>query len=182
MENRKNETTFFLKSLYQHCDQGFINLRFLHRDKDPTKTVQKFIPLSEIESIPRILKNCTGQYNFYFAGATRVEGDGSRNGIIEIPTLWVDLDLYKLSDEKKEESRQRYKDFPLKPTFVIDSGGGRYLLWMLKEPASKEEIPRVGNLLKRLASYFHGDMNATDASRILRISGSLNQNTNTFLR
>ena len=176
MENKNNEhqTITFLKSLYQHCDEGSINLRFLHKDKDPAKTVQKFIPLSEIESIPRILKNYTEQYHCYFAVGTRVNGDGSKDGIIQIPALWDDLDLYKLSDKQKDESRLRYRDFPLKPTFVIDSGGGRYPLWMLKEPAPVEEIPKIENLLKRLAAYFHGDMNATDASRILRILGSLN--------
>ena len=176
MENKNNEhqTITFIKFLYQHCEEGFINLRFLHKDRDPAKTVQKFIPLAAIESIPKILENHIKQYNCYFGVATRVEGDGSKNGTIQIPALWVDLDLYKLSDKQKEESRQRYRDFPLKPTFVIDSGGGRYLLWILREPASKEEVSKVENLLKRLAVYFHGDESATDASRILRIPGSLN--------
>jgi len=175
MENKKDkhQTITSLKSLYQDCDEGFINLRFI--PKDSTKPIeQKFVPLSEIESIPKILKIYIEQNHCYFGVATRVEGDGSKAGILQIPCLWIDLDLYKLSDEKKQESRQRYKDFLLKASFIIDSGGGCYLLWMLKEPASKEEIPRVEILLKRLASFFHGDMSATDASRILRIPGSLN--------
>lgn len=177
MQNKRDEhpTVSFLKSLYQYCNtEGFINLRFLAKDKDPDKTVQKFIPLSEIESIPEIVKDHIGQYHCYFAVATRINGNGSKNGIIEIPTLWVDLDLYKLTNEEKEESRRRYRDFPLKASFIIDSGGGRYLLWMLNEPGSKEEISRIENRLKRLASFFHGDPVATDASRILRIPGSVN--------
>lgn len=176
MQNKKDEhrSITSLKSLYQHCEEGFMNLRFLRKDKDPTQTVQKFISLSEIETLPKILKNYIDQYHCYFSVATRVNGDGSKYGIISTPALWIDLDLYKLTDKEKEQSRQRYNYFPLKPTLVINSGGGRYFLWMLKEPASKDEIPRVENLLKRLASYFHGDMSATDASRILRIPGSLN--------
>ena len=75
---------------------------------------------------------------------------------------------------RKKKAERDIKIFHLKATFIIDSGGGRYLLWMLKEPASKEETPRVENFLRRLTSYFHGDMAATDASRILRIPGSLN--------
>ncbi len=173
--NNENEhpCVDFLKFLYQHCDEGFINLRFIPKDSAKPIT-QKFIPLSEIESIPKILKDYIDQYHCYFAVATRINGNGSKDGIIQIPILWIDLDLYKLSDKEKEESRQRCKDFPLKPTFIINSGGGRYILWMLKEPASSEDIPKVENLLKRIASYFYGDMSATDASRILRIPGSLN--------
>jgi hypothetical protein len=169
MKKKKDEhlSTTFLKSLYQNCDEGSINLRFLPSAKN------LFTPLSEIDSVPKILEANKGE-NVYFGVATRVEGDGTKDGILQIPCLWIDLDLYKLSDEKKQQSRQRYKDFLLKASFIIDSGGGRYLLWMFKEPAPKEEIPRVENLLKRLASYFHGDMGATDASRILRIPGSLN--------
>jgi hypothetical protein len=176
MQNTKDEhpSINFFESLCQHCEGGFINLRFIHKDEDPKKTVSKFIPLSDIKSIPKILRNYTKEFNCYFGVCSRVNGDGSKNGIIQIPALWCDLDTYKLTDEQKRESRQRYKDFPLKATFIINSGGGRYLLWMFKEPGSKEDIPKVENLLKRLASYFYGDMNATDASRILRIPGSLN--------
>jgi len=166
-KNKDHPSVTFLKSLYQHCDGGFINLRFL-----PSKESQ-FIPFLEINSIPKILEPNKSQ-NAYFGVATRAEGDGSKGGILKIPALWTDLDVYKLSDEQKAASRQRYKDFPLKSSYIIDSGGGRYLLWMLKEPASKEDIPRVEDLLKRLATHFNGDMNATDASRILRIPGSLN--------
>ena len=167
MANRNNEhpSTTFLKSLYQHCDEGFINLRFL-----PSKETLS-IPLSEIETIPAILKTHKDQ-DCYFAIATRINGDGPKADILQIPFLWVNLDLYKLTDKEKEENRQRFKNSPLKPAFTIDFGGGCYLLWILKEPVSREEIPRVENLLKRLASYFHGDMSATDAS--LRIPGSLN--------
>jgi hypothetical protein len=157
----------FLKSLYQNCESGFINLRFLPSKKS------KFISISEIDSIPAILKKHEAE-NCYFGVATRVEGDGTKEGILQIPALWVDLDTYKLTDPEKEESRQRYKDFRLKPTYIIDSGGGRYFLWQLKEPATKGDIPMAEEYLKRLAIHFHGDVVATDASRILRVPGSIN--------
>ena len=166
-KSHEHPSVSLLKSVYQHCGEGFINTRFLPSAKN------HFIPLKVINYISKILEINKDQ-NAYFGVATRINGDGSKNGIIQIPVLWLDLDLYKLTDKEKEESRQRYKEFPLKTAFAIDSGGGRYLLWMLKEPASREEIPEVETRLKWLASYFHGDMSATDASRILRIPGSLN--------
>jgi archaellum biogenesis ATPase FlaH len=166
----KHPAVVFFKFLYQHCDGGFIDLRQI---SEASHVIQNFIPVSEINSIPSILGTHKDR-NCYFGVATRRDGDGSKDGILEIPAPWVDLDIYKLSDDQKKESRQRYKNFPLKATFIIDSGGGRYLFWILKESASREDIPKIENLLKRLAFYFHGDPAATDASRILRIPGSIN--------
>jgi hypothetical protein len=167
-----NSELNFFPTLYQYCREGFILLRFL--PKEPGIPIaQRFVPLSKIKNISKILNSYKEEYHCCFGAATREDGNGSKGGIVEIPILWVDLDLYKLSDGRRRESRERYKNFPLKASFIIDSGGGRYLLWMLKEP-SRQEIPKIENRLKRLASYFHGDMSATDASRILRMPGSLN--------
>jgi len=89
-----------------------------------------------------------------------------------------DLDLYKLTDGEKEESRKRYKDFPLKATFIIDSGGGRYLLGNLKNPVQKRKY-QVESHLKRLALYFHGIwMPPMQAG--LRIPGGLNHKYQTY--
>jgi hypothetical protein len=166
-QSGEQSSIIFLKALYQHCDEGFINLRFLPSAKN------LFIPLSEIGSIPAILEIHNSQ-NVHFGVATRIEGDGSKNGIIQIPALWVDVDMEDLPEEKKDEIRQRYQNFPLKPSFLLNSGGGIHVYWLLKVPASKEEIPQVEDLLKRLVSYFNGDMSSTDASRILRIPKTLN--------
>jgi len=169
MPNKQNEhsAVFFLKALYQHCDEGFINLRFL----PPGENL--FIPLSQIDSIPSALEAHKCQ-NAYFGVATRRDGDGTKQGIIQIPTLWVDIDLEGLPESEKQAIRKKYRDFPLKPSFLVSSGGGVHLYWMLKEPGSLKEIPSVEDILKRLASYFGGDPNVTDASRILRLPGTRN--------
>jgi len=166
-KNNDRSAVTFLKAFYQHCEQGFINIRFLPSVKN------LFIPLSKIDSIPAILEAHKGQ-NAYFGVATRVDGDGSKDGIIQIPTLYVDIDMECLAEEKKNEIRQRYQDFPLKPSLLVNSGGGIHTYWLLKVPASKEEIPLVENFNKRLSSYFGGDKASTDASRILRIPKTLN--------
>ncbi|GEM_PF-673359 len=163
----KHPAVTFFKSLYQHCRGGFVNFRLLPSAKNI------FLPLSKIDSIPAILE-ANKEQNAYFGAATRVDGDGSKSGILQIPALWVDVDMEGFPEEKKNEIRQRYQDFPLKPSFLINSGGGIHIYWLLKSPASKEEISQVENLLKRLASYFNGDMGSTDASRILRIPKTLN--------
>jgi hypothetical protein len=168
-QSSEHQSITFLKSLCQHCDdgKGFINLRFLPSAKN------HFIPLSEIKSIPAILETHRGE-NAYFGVATRVEGDGTKKGIVEIPSLWCEIDSEGLGEEAKNEIRQRYQDFPLRPSVLLNSGGGIHIYWKLKTPATKEEIPLVESLLKRIALYFGGDLSSTDASRILRLPKTLN--------
>ncbi len=172
MENPKNEIVSFLKSLFQNCTQGFIEFRFLHKDKNEVK--REWIPLNEIESIPDRLIRYVGSYNCYFGVATRERGRGKKEDVIQFPCLWVDLDIDKFSTEEKERIQQLYKDFSLKPSFCIATGGGVHIYWVLREPATKEDIPQIENLLDRLVSYFHGDRASTDAGRVLRIPGTRN--------
>ena len=169
MTKRTNEhpSVTFLKSLYQHCDKGLINLRFLPSGEN------QFISLKKIDSIPSILEAHKGQ-NVHFGVATRRDGDGTKEGIVEIPSLWCEVDTEGLGEEAKNEIRQRYQDFPLKPSFLLNSGGGFHIYWKLKTPATKEEIRQIESLLKRIALYFGGDLSLTDASRILRLPKTLN--------
>ena len=171
-KNSEHPSVTFFKLLYQHCEDGFINLRFLH--KETHQVINKFILLSEIETIPGILKRYQNDHNCFFAVATRVKNDGTKAGILQVPALWIDLDLKGLSPEEKNKRRKRVRDFPLNPSLWVNSGGGFHAYFLLKEPASKEDIPQVENLLKKLAPCLGGDAAATDASRILRIPGTQN--------
>ena len=165
----------FLNSLYQYCAGGFIHILLIDRNKN---TINKFIPAEKLDSIAPFLKGHIG-YNVYFGVATRLNEDMTKEGIIEIPCLWVEIDLtdkngLDIPEDRKREILQRLKDFPLKPSFLINSGGGIHVYWKLKNPFSKEELLLAENLLKRLASYFGGDKSSTDASHNLRLPGTLN--------
>jgi len=165
---REHSTITFLKSLYKNCEQGFINLRFLPSGKN------LFLPLSEIDSVPSILKAYEGQ-NAHFGVATRENGNGTKQGILQVPALWIDLDLE--SSAKTQGEKDLYSiflNFPLEPTFIVLSGGGLHSYWRLKEPIPREDVLKGEDFLKRLALYLGGDIAATDASRILRVPGTLN--------
>ncbi|MBU1206448.1 MAG: DUF3987 domain-containing protein [Proteobacteria bacterium] len=104
--------------------------------------------------------------NSYHAVALRNGNNGKKDGIVENPMVWVDKDLGPLKP---------ILEGPFPPSAVVETSTDRFqVYWKLREPADKSEIPMVGNTNKRLASYFQGDMNATDASHILRISGTYN--------
>lgn len=179
MEEKKYEhpAVKFFKSLYEYCEEALLDIRYLPKVKDSKDYPQsKFLPISEVESLPETLKKLQGRYNCYFGVATRTEDaktkkDQSKEGIHQFPALWVDIDF---KDILKEEVLKRLKDFQLKPSFRVCSGNGFHLYWKLKEPIAKEKTPEVENLNKRLASFLGGDFGSTEAAHILRIPTTLN--------
>ncbi|HIJ84898.1 MAG TPA: hypothetical protein HPQ00_11955 [Magnetococcales bacterium] len=65
------------------------------------------------------------------------------------------------------------------PGEVISSGRGYYLIWSLERPVPARALPRWKAVQKHLCEYFErlgADPQALDASRVLRIPGSINQN------
>lgn len=163
-----NNTVDFLKWLYAHCETGNLNFRFL-RDEDKGN---EFIPVGilfeEPGQICQIIEKHS-KLNSFFGVALREGNNGKKEGVTAAPALWVDLDDAPL--QAVQESQ-----FP--PSAVIETRPGRYhVYWKLREPLGREDIGKVENTLKRLRAFFHGDPAATDASRILRIPGTLNFKT-----
>jgi hypothetical protein len=76
-----------------------------------------------------------------------------------------------------EAARERLAAFPLSPSILVRSGGGLHTYWLLDEPAqlaAEGVLARVEAAIKWLQVTLGGDPNAIDASRVLRIPGTLN--------
>lgn len=155
----KVDTSFF-EFLYQFCDEGKINIRPIPGDNS-------FI---SPDGFPEIDAICNGNKNYYFGVALR-DDDGTKEGITEIPACWVDIDF---KNTPKDIARENLKKFPFKPSLIVKSGGGIHLYWILKEPATIFDVPVVEDINKRIVAMLNGDPNACDASRIMRIPGTLN--------
>lgn len=203
-QDDKHPAVKFFKSLYEYCDEAYLNLRYWPKDKSYPQS--KFLPISDIESLPKTLEQLKKQYNCYFGVATRTEdaknkNDAGKGGIAEIPALHLDLDrknfflteeLKKAKElsgkewEKAEQSSgnewkkavQVINEFLRGPTYTINSGRGVHFYWKFKEPIPREKISDIENLLKRIASHFGGDMMSAEAARILRIPGTKNHKSN----
>jgi len=154
----------FLKVLYSHCahDHAFVTLRFIKGEKRR----EEFVPLSRLDTIPSYIEKYS-DLNAYFGVATREYRKGGKDGIIEIPAVYIDLDNVK-------EKENRIGSFSLRPSFSIWTGGGVHYYWKLKRPARKEDIPAVENIIERLIKRLEGDIGARDASRVLRLPGTKN--------
>lgn len=107
--------------------------------------------------------------------------------IKELNALYIDLDYYNTKFSKEQiimdlEENYFNKSIPT-PNFVIDSGRGMYLIWLINTvpnkalPLWKAVEEYLYNELKR----FGADRQALDATRILRVPGSINSKSRTVV-
>lgn len=106
------------------------------------------------------------------------------NNVKRLNALYVDIDCYKIGLTKEQviwSLEQDYFGIKMpKPTFIIDSGRGIYLIWKIDE--DRNAMPRWNLVMK----YFHkqlreigADMGCKEPSRILRVPGSVNSKSGT---
>lgn len=94
--------------------------------------------------------------------------------------LFVDLDFYKIGLTQKEVIKEidrhvKENNIP-KPSMLIDSGRGMYVIWKIKPiPSMAVKLWRftVQHLCKKL-SKLNSDFACTDPGRVLRVPGSIN--------
>ena len=158
----ENESVKFLKAIYSNCETGLINFRFLPNERN------EFLSVNEMFKTPRLISKYNGA-NIYYAVALRKSNDGTKQGISLNPAVWLEHDNFNSDIKAKINSF-------LQPSIEVQSSRPEkaHLYWLLKEPASYKENSLIEDINKRLANYFSGDSNACDASRILRLPGTLN--------
>ena len=106
----------------------------------------------------------------------------------ELKALFIDLDTYKTCFTKEQilmNLNENYfgKNIPI-PNFIIDSGRGLHLIWLIKKVPSMA-LPlwkAVEEYFYRSLKEFGADRQALDATRILRIPGSINSKTHTEVK
>jgi len=158
----------FIESLYAYCE-GKIQLRAVPPENESRDVKTTFCAIGDHRAIDDFIRKHAND-NLYFTVATR-NGGGRKEHIVNIPAVWVDIDF---KDIPEAEAEKRLREFPLRPTYVVRSGGGLHVYWLFKEPLTKKEIAFTEYLLKQLAVYFDADMSVTDASHILRLPDTRN--------
>ncbi|MGI6386330.1 MAG: DUF3987 domain-containing protein [Desulfomonilia bacterium] len=159
-----------LSSLFEGC-QGSINVRALRKD-EPARS--EFYPIDNFRWLSGVIDKYR-EYNLYFGVATRGHGNGKKEGITCIPAVWADIDF---KNTPREKADRLLSELPVKPSVIIESGGGYHVYWFLKEPAGAEDIPMVEAVNRKLAFFLEADFGVCDASHILRIPGTLNHKYN----
>jgi hypothetical protein len=167
----------FFKALFDGLE-GFIEFRLIANDGRKTQT---FVPICEVIGDPQgdipskwpeikaklDIANRAGA-NIYFGVNPRTEKVGDSEHVKTCRTLWADLD-YKDAEIIKKNIAP-LKAFNIEPSYVVDSGHGYHLYWLLKEPMNPAEAEVV---MRNLARVLGGD-STFDAPRILRVPDTLN--------
>jgi putative DNA primase/helicase len=162
MQDKIDRLNFFT-ALYKFVGEGQIETRQL-----PSK-IQKFHTIEEICN-----RDFTDSENVFFGVASR-NGGGTKEDILQIPTLWIDIDF---KDTPEREAETILNECPCPPNIIVESGGGLHCYWPLKEPLEKEDIASIESYNRRLAHYFKADTAAAEAARVMRVPGTYNHKYN----
>lgn len=112
--------------------------------------------------------------NTFYRPSRRIEN------IRQLRSLYVDVDCYLFNMVADwviaQMELELFKDKVPDPNLIIHSGRGLGLVWFL-EPVPAQALPlwqAVENYLVKQCRAFGSDARATDAARILRLSGTVN--------
>lgn len=108
--------------------------------------------------------------------------------LYSISCCFLDIDVYRTNYSKHSEQQfigliHDYCEDTLTPlpSVIMSSGRGYYLKWYFTHNIPKQALIRWNNVQKELAikfTDFGADLKALDASRILRINGTINTKNN----
>ncbi len=150
---------------------------------------REWFPLSEagIDQMTEHAQELARRYEVYFGVLPRIGRNGKAADVPTTGCLWADID----GGFEGVEGAQRLLDAAIlagrlpAPHFVICSGGGLHVYWLLSAPVRlSDDLTRLRfkNTLKRLcrviggyATAAHADTSRADVASILRIPGTFNR-------
>ncbi|HEY8415736.1 MAG TPA: DUF3987 domain-containing protein [Thermaerobacter sp.] len=181
----------FLTLLYGQGGQvpGFLTL-WTKQDR-----ATYWFPAHALADAARTAVKFARKYDVYFGVGLRAErmerGRGTRETVVAIPGLWVDLDVQGPGHEGQdlpptpEDALQVVESFPLPPTILVSTGGGLHVYWLFHKPwifHSAEERERAQDLIRRFQTKLQAEArqrgwrldNTSDLARVLRLPSTFN--------
>jgi len=175
----------WMQDLYEDMP-GWVDVRSF----DPSgkhKPVEVFCQgLGELGDVLTRLDGREG-WNVYTAIATRSENTsaGRKEKCAASRAVWIDYDFGVHPGATWAERvaagaaafDEKVRTFPLPPSLVVDSGGGRHAYWLFEEPwplFQAEQRARLEAINKGLQLAFGSDGSVWDCSRVLRVPGTRN--------
>jgi hypothetical protein len=147
------------------------------------RTYTKSFGADDKKELIHFIDSLQGKRNIYFQVNPVKEQVSKKTSKDDIKTLsWLHVDIdprdgYPIEDERVR-ILEKLQNSPLKPTVIIDSGGGYQAFWKLKEPVLVEgNIFELENHNKTLEGFFAADA-CHNIDRIMRVPGTINLPTN----
>ena len=119
----------------------------------------------------------------------RIWNSRETKNIKSLNALYADIDCYKYGFTPEQVIFTLEQDYfgrliPC-PTFIIKSGRGLYLVWKIYQGESRKALPiwqKVQEYLYEKLRVFGADRQAIDASRVLRMPGSVHSATGNIVK
>jgi len=116
-----------------------------------------FLPLDQLQGVA-----ATGA-DLFFGPAPREKADSTREAVLGANVAWVDFD-----------DTTRHPRPLLPPSFVVRSGGGFHLYWLLDDFYLTEIVEEINKNLIAHDNPGEGGAACWDGTRILRVPGTMN--------
>ncbi len=162
------DVLIFLRGLFAGlgCEER-IEVRVLNQGKPKTWMCD-----SPERVVTAVEKGATDGENVYFGVLPRRKGvkSGKREDVTRGTAAWIDLD----ADISVAEARARVNKYPVKPSYVVKSGHGYHVYWLLSERVEREDLGKLEQLNRAIAEIVGADVACHDAARILRLPGTKN--------
>ena len=172
----------YLKHLRSKTKDGKIIIPIFWKDGNIDR--KQFIEFSDVMIIPQdknVFYTLNPRKKIVKRADGNISGQGKGEDIEEIIAFYADIDFISDAHQKAEykdfsEAYQVIKNFPLKPTYIIDSGHGIQLIWLMKESIKIDKNFSKNDyeaLLRGIQKMVKAD-NTSDISRIFRLPGTMN--------
>ena len=141
---------------------------------DPRKKISTMSHTSDLTTAVHANLNNNSDVYFY------VNGGRKQYAINEVRACFVDIDAgrdangnYLPSKEvmaKKQDFLNKINNFPVKPSWVVDTRNGYQVYWIL-DAGSRQSLnkTRWNGIQKKLVNYFGGDARAIKINQIYRV-------------
>ncbi|MBK8172748.1 MAG: hypothetical protein IPK60_20755 [Sandaracinaceae bacterium] len=163
----------FLTAIHGPDATGVIEVRLIEERKGGELVDRRWFESAQalVDALPDLLQRAedSGAAIFFGVLRRRATGCGKAADCLDGNVVWADVD-YRDFDGGATEARELIRDLPIDPTFLVRSGHGLHVYFVLREAASPA---RLSELSKELASAIGGD-HAFDAARLLRLPGTYN--------
>jgi hypothetical protein len=129
------------------------------------------------------MKGWPPDQNYWVGVAPRKSNrGGKKEDCLALTACFGDVDVgtagHKAATKYKDKASALavIERFPLRPSILVDSGGGFQPYWLFREPVSltNGHFARLERINKGLSLALGGDVGVTDAARILRLPGTYN--------
>lgn len=165
----KSETDYIFNSLF-HPNDGLIEMRSL-----PSKS-RTFVEPDDMAAVQRFIEEHLHENQYFGLAARRNRSSGRAENCSFSRAIFADIDFKQIPEPEAIVALER---FPLRTSFLVNSGGGFHAYWLLENPFDlQRHAKEFKALLRQTARALGADLASSEPARILRVPGTLNYKYN----